>query len=1019
MSSIDERFSEQFYQWEQRGRGWQVFAEPVTPEPPFRPFNSFFQPAAPIVDDGRRPTLLSSLADRMKELTGAKPATVTETPSVEEAREPEPFIREPLIELQAILPAKLNLRREDFEEFLLAMSLCNEPITFEVLGLSSHVSIQFAVHPSDEKLVHQRLRAFFPEASFLPRQNTLIQAWQNQSDAYAGVIEFGLAKPFMFPLATRRIDLFTGIIGALSELAPDELGLFQVIFQPVRAPWADNIIYAVTDNQGDAFFANALELTAAAKEKVSSPLYAAVVRLAAQASTPDRVWELARHIAGALSIFAVPNGNELIPLRNDEYLFDLHIEDVLRRQSRRPGMLLNSTELVGFVHLPSADVRSPKLERHTTKTKRAPQAVCNQSGLRLGGNVHSGETVPVVLSPEQRVRHMHVIGASGTGKSTLLFNLIRQDIENGEGVAVLDPHGDLVDQLLGIIPEKRIDDVVLLDPSDEEYAIGFNILSAHSELEKNLLASDLVSVFQRLSSSWGDQMASVLNNAILAFLESSRGGTLADLRRFLLEPEFRKSFLETVRDPEVVYYWRKVFSQLAGNKSIGPVLTRLEIFLSRKPIRYMVSQSVNRLDFTDILDTGKIFLAKLPQGIVGRENSYLLGTLLVSKFQQIAMARQKQSVASRRDFWLYIDEFHNFITPSMAEILSGARKYRLGLTLAHQELRQLQRDSEVGSAVLSNAGTRICFRVGDDDAKKLAEGFSTFEAQDLRNLDTGQAVCRVERSDYDFNLAVPMPEPMDEAITETRRRNVIRASRAKYAKPCVEIENTIRESVSVEQSSRDRELTASAKPTISEKQKVAVSSAGTEPSVSTPDASPVPTTDLGRGGAQHQAIQQRLKRSAEALGFRAIIERQILDGQGSIDLLLERADLVLACEISITTTIDHEVGNVSKCIKAGFQQVVVICSDESRLQRIATAVMSSLGPDVAKRIMYFLPDQFIAHLRTLPVSIPALPAEPKVRRGYKVTTKHVQLPLQELKAREDAAITAIAESMKKHNRRGV
>ena len=187
-------------------------------------------------------------------------------------------------------------------------------------------------------------------------------------------------------------------------------------------------------------------------------------------------------------------------------------------------------------------------------------------------------------------------------------------------------------------------------------------------------------------------MASVLNNAILAFLESSDGGTLADLRRFLLDAAWRKQFLRTVQDPDIVYYWEKGFPQLGGNKSIGPVLTRLETFLAPKPIRYMVSQRENKIDFADITDAGKIFLAKLSQGQIGRENAWLLGSLLVSKLQQTAMARQRMRAEQRRPFWLYIDEFHHFITPSMAEILSGARKYRMGLTLAHQDLAcRLQR----------------------------------------------------------------------------------------------------------------------------------------------------------------------------------------------------------------------------------------------------------------------------------------------------------------------------------------
>ena len=225
-------------------------------------------------------------------------------------------------------------------------------------------------------------------------------------------------------------------------------------------------------------------------------------------------------------------------------------------------MLLNSDELAGFVHLPSSDVRSPGLLRDTGATKAAPEIVRKPPGIVIGDNEHLGEIVPVYLTTDQRVRHTHIVGTSGTGKSSLLFNMIQQDIENGEGVAVLDPHGDLVNQILGIIPDDRIDDVVLVDPSDVEFPVSFNILQAQTNEEKNLLASDLVAVFHRLSSSWGEQMDTVLQNAILAVLKSGQGGTLLDLRRFLAEKPFRKEFLERVQDWGVVYFWQKRISTI-------------------------------------------------------------------------------------------------------------------------------------------------------------------------------------------------------------------------------------------------------------------------------------------------------------------------------------------------------------------------------------------------------------------------------------------------------------------------
>src|SRR5450756_1624518 len=670
MSRLDEQLSEQFHRWEQRGRGWQVFPEPVEPEPPFVPFHGHFLPSTPAIDDGVRHTFLSSMVQRLSQkLSTEKPPAPVE-PEPEEEPEPTSLIRESWVELQASLPDKLDISKDAFEQFLLNLSLCREPIVFELLGIHKRVSAQFVASAGDAPLLRRQLQAYFPEAVFVPREGGLEQAWDASQGEEALAVEFGLKNEFMWPLGTVRVEPFIGIVSALAELRAGELGLFQVLFQPVQNPWVESIVNSVTHSDGKPYFVNSTELAGAAENKIARPLYAAVVRILLRAGEFDRILQLARDLAGSLRVFAHPNGNELIPLHNDDYPFEEHIEDVLRRQTRRTGMLLNSDELIGFVHLPSSAVRSTAFQRQSVKSKAAPYIVRDEDGILLGHNSHAGETMEIRLTPDQRVHHTHIIGASGTGKSTLLFNLIQQSIQNGEGIAVLDPHGDLIDRILGIIPPERINDVVLVDPADEQFSIGFNILSAHSDLEKNLLASDLVAVFQRLSTSWGDQMNSVLQNAILAFLESDRRGTIADLRRFLIETPFRNEFLKSVKDSEIVYYWQKSFPHLSGNKSIGSILTRLDTFLAQKPIRHMVSQPENRLDFAHIMDSGKIFLAKLPEGLLGRENSHLLGTLMVSKFQQIAMSRQAQRIESRRLFNIFIDEFANFITPSMAEILS-------------------------------------------------------------------------------------------------------------------------------------------------------------------------------------------------------------------------------------------------------------------------------------------------------------------------------------------------------------
>jgi hypothetical protein len=472
-------------------------------------------------------------------------------------------------------------------------------------------------------------------------------------------------------------------------------------------------------------------------------------------------------------------------------------------------------------------------------------------------------------------------------------------------------------------------------------------------------------------------------------------------------------------------------------------LTRLDTFLAKKPVRLMESQPENRLDFAHIMDSGKIFLAKLPEGLLGKENSHLLGTVLISKFQQIAMSRQAQQVSSRRDFWLYIDEFANFITPSMAEILSGARKYRLGLTLAHHELHQLERNKEVASAVMSHPYTRVVFRVGDDDAKKLADGFSYFEAKDLRNLPAGQAVCRVERSDFDFNLSVPMPEALDRTAAESRRSEVITASRRKYAMARVDMEALLAKSRAVTPAPTEAPLQstpvappvpkaslppdalpatvpepppkilATPAPTVSEK-KISESPPIVPPEAIAP-SEPEPPKDLGKGGGQHKAIQQRIKKVAEDLGFRSIIEHPIAGSKEGIDLFLKRGPQEIACEISISTTIDHEVLNASKCLKAGIATVAMICLDDARLQKIAAAVSGSLGPDVSARMLYLKPDRFIEYLKLLPVPPPQ--TSEKTYAGYKVKHSLPKLSQEEQKTKEDLAHKLLSEALKKKKKK--
>ena len=991
-----ELLTEQFYRWERRGRGWQVWDFPVALEPPFVPFRFHWIPPES-ADDGRRPTFLSSTADRLLGLLGrGQRQHGLSVPELEVPVPKETAGSSDRKELEISMPMDADFSPEDVEHFLLALPRDAGPIAFEVTGTSEATRIQLACASERVKSIRSQFQAHIPRVSITQGEPLLEQAWGPGESREAAVIDCGLSEEFMLPLKTFRrfaIDPLSAVCAALSDLSQGECGVLQVLFEPVRHPWARSILKAVLDDAGGPFFLDAPEIVPRAKEKVSRTLYACVIRVAGKGETIARSHEIARHLGWTLNSLTDPTSNRLIPLSNESYPDDLHAEDLLLRRTRRSGMVLSASELVSLVHPPTSAVRAAKLVRSTRTTNAAP-AIASGHAYVLGTNEHAGKAAEVTLSEDQRSRHVYIVGASGTGKSTLLLNLILQDLQAGRGLALLDPHGELVDEILRRCPKDRAQDVVLLDPADSEFPIGFNILSAHSELERTLLSSDLVSVFRRLSTSWGDQMTSVLGNAILAFLESDRGGTLLDLRRFLVEGEFRKEYLKSVRDPEVVYYWQREFPLLAG-KPQAPLLTRLDTFLRPKTIRYMVAQKESRLDLRKLMDSGGVLLARLSQGAIGEENAYLLGTLLTAKLNQIATSRQEVAASERRPFYLYVDEFHNFVTPSMEQILSGARKYRLGLVLAHQELQQIRtRSPEVLSSVLSNPYTRVCFRVGEQDARMLSEGFVHFGARDLQSLGTGEAIGRVERSEFDFNLrTVPLERNSGDGV----RNEVMVQTRAEYGRPRAEIEAML--AVQGEKRSSDATVghpttSGPRRPTpppdsVGPPTASTVRRQETGTSVSASDQNPLRDRALtqpsaGRGGAQHKYLQELVRQWAGANGWRAEIEEPVLSRLGNVDVALRKGERSIAVEIGVTTDCQHEIGNVQKCLAAGFDPVLAVISDKRILAEIRRQASESFTPEQLLVVQFCSPDEMIAALDGLEAHSTG---RERTVRGYRVKVR--------------------------------
>lgn len=974
-----QAIGELFHLWERRGRGYEVYPDPVGLEPSFLPFHALFE----------QPELL--------ELTRPYRERVMVEPVAHAIR----------------LPVETKITPEAAEQLFLSMR-CGSSFAFEAIGTEKEIAVQLVCGEADNDYLVGQVISLFSEADISDTTDRLPDFLSLQ---HLCAVDFGLYHEFFRPLKVFddfKLDPMQSLLAALGNASHGERVCLQMLFVPVRHDWASAILRALTMPDGTPALLGGSDFVRFAREKVERPLFAVNLRVLAGAETAQRAFGLIQRVGVTLETFSLPHSNYLFALSNDGYPEDEHLFDVLYRTTHRVGMLLNSAELASIAHFPSEVVTHPKLIRQRHKTWPAPAIVLGHHTV-LGENAHQGTVTTVTLSPEHRRRHMHLIGATGTGKSTLLIDLALQDIEQGHGVGMLDPMGDLIEQLLVRIPESRHEDVIIFDPADTEYPIGFNILSGRSEVEKNVLSSDLNAAFRRFSTSWGDQMNAVLGNAILAFLEHDQGGTLADLRRFLGDPEFREGVLRGVRDPQVIYYWRKEFPLLPGRPQT-PVLTRLDTFLRPKLIRNIMLQKESGLDFHAIMNQQRIFLAKLAHGLIGEENAHLLGTFIVSKFQQVAMARQQLAASERKDFFLYIDEFHNFITPSMAAILAGARKYRLGLVLAHQDMEQLwSRDREVASSVISNPCTRVCFRLGDIDARRLESGFTNFSAADLQNLGIGEAICRVERADCDFSLrTVPLTE-LDDELAEERLSELIARSRRNNATPRVTLEAT------PDAGSRPSPLTETVGPLGPLQPPVrapehSADSHGLEfagqrskhPARAKPISST--TTTPGRGGPQHKYLQQLIRRFGEDKGYQGTIEKEVLEGTGCVDVALEKDGRSIACEICVGSTPEHELGNVRKCLAAGFTEIVVISTERANLRKVKKLVEESINERDRNRVWFMLPDELLAFLES---QQPQSPDQEETVLGYKVRVKYRAVTDTETRLRKQAIAQTILKTIKR------
>lgn len=474
---------------------------------------------------------------------------------------------------------------------------------------------------------------------------------------------------------------------------------------------------------------------------------------------------------------------------------------IYRGFNEKQRIVLNTEEMASLYHLPGPWLDTPNI-RWMEARKAAPPVNLPKEGTTLGYVEYRGERQEVKIKEEDRMRHFYVIGKSGSGKTTVLQHMAVQDIRNGKGVCVVDPHGDFADYVLGFVPKERVEDVIYFDPSDMERPVGLNMLEAKTEALKDVSVQEMIAIFYKLFSSdmIGPMFEHNMRNVMLTLMsDPDRPGTIVEIPRMFTDQEFANEWIAKLKDPVVRAFWEKEMAKTSDfhkSEMLGYLISKVGRFVENEMMRNIIGQPKSGFNFRDVMDQGKILVINLSKGKVGDVNANLLGLIIVSKLQMAALQRADLPEDQRKDFFLYIDEFQSFITDSIATILSEARKYRLSLNIAHQYMGQLvseKGDTKIRDAVLGNAGTIAAYRVGPDDAQILEKEFApVFSAHDLINVEKHTCYLKLlidSTAAKPFNLKVYPPDKPNLELAQ----KIKQLSRLKYGRDRKVVEAEIME----------------------------------------------------------------------------------------------------------------------------------------------------------------------------------------------------------------------------------
>lgn len=542
-----------------------------------------------------------------------------------------------------------------------------------------------------------------------------------------------------------------------------------------------------------------MELEQLVKNKLDQQLFSASVRLMVASNNYSELRKRERGFQSALSALNNSEYQALIPsFRIRVKIFDRIMESLYNLRFLLPtrSFILSATEVSDLYHFPyTSTTKTEDLLRQHSKELPAPLSLKQkqESDLYFGTNTYGGTETKIGLTADERRRHVYILGATGTGKSTMLLSMIKQDIDHNKGLSVIDPHGDLIEQILSVIPRERIKDVVYFNPDDIRYPMGINLLELTPGLnpedairEKEFIAESIISVFHKIYTDKysGPRMEYILRNTIhTAFTVPD--ATLFTVYKLLINTSYRKSVTKKLTDENLNDFWKFEFAK-AGDyqkvKMISPITNKIGRFLFSPTAKRILEQGKSTINFDTIMNEGKILLCNLAKGKIGEDNSSVFGVLIMAKIQLAALKRARMKPEDRKDFYLYVDEFQNFATPAFAQILSEARKYRLGAILAHQTTSQLE-DISLVNITLANTGTVICFRTANpEDERMILPQFRPYiEPGEIASLPSYHFYMRLGALNPEEPFSgVTVPVKIE--YSQNRVHEVIDSSRKLYAK---------------------------------------------------------------------------------------------------------------------------------------------------------------------------------------------------------------------------------------------